>query len=355
MRGKDGIMRRRSTFYVGLFLGLIAGSPRGLSYDALYAFGDSLTDTEREPAEPYFHYDGRWSNGRLWVEYLSVRLGFPYNADNNLAHSGAQTDDTLGQVMEFVPGTEVGRSLFVVWAGGNDFLQEYDRNWFNNASWDRQIAYSVGNLSNAVVALYSKGARFILVPNTVDVTEIPLLNWLPGLIRDYLRGKVEQFNRELAEALTAIQSAYQGLTLFQFDFYTGVKSFLGNASAYGFTKTRVDALSDVTLLDKSFDGPGADYVFWDPIHPTTKSHSLIADWFLAVVSPLSPQIAVAASGADLELEVGNLQPENTYVLQSSRDLSNWSDLKSLSAGASPLFTSIPNDTTRRFFRVKWRR
>src|SRR5438552_13163504 len=83
MRGKDGIMRRRSTFYIGLFLGLIAGSPRGLSYDALYAFGDSLTDTGREPAEPYFHYDGRWSNGRLWVEYLSVRLGFPYDADNN--------------------------------------------------------------------------------------------------------------------------------------------------------------------------------------------------------------------------------------------------------------------------------
>ena len=160
----------RGLLFSGLAFGLgihwLAGAP---PYDALYAFGDSLTDTGREPAEAFLHYDGRWSNGPLWVEYLSVRLGFPYNPSNNFAHSGAQTDDTFGQVADFVPAN-IDQSLFVVWAGGNDFLQEYDRYWFNDAGWDRQIAYSVGNLSNAVIALYSKGARFILVPNTVDVT-----------------------------------------------------------------------------------------------------------------------------------------------------------------------------------------
>src|SRR5256886_17172758 len=107
----------RRLLFSGLAFGLVirwlAAAP---PYDALYAFGDSLTDTGREPAEPYFHYDGRWSNGPLWVEYLSTRLGFPYNPDNNLAHSGAQTDDTLGQVMDFVPTADVEGSLFVVWA-----------------------------------------------------------------------------------------------------------------------------------------------------------------------------------------------------------------------------------------------
>src|SRR5438876_3973839 len=183
----------RWNLYIRLVLGLTTGAPVALSYDALYAFGDSLTDTGREPAEPLLHYNGRWSNGPLWVEYLSVRLGFPYQPDNNLAHSGAQTDDTLGQVTNFVPATNIEKSLFIVWAGGNDFLQEYDKHWFDDASWDGQVAYSVGSLSNAVVALHLKGARFILVPNTVDVTETPLLNRLPDLIRDYLRDKVEQF------------------------------------------------------------------------------------------------------------------------------------------------------------------
>ena len=75
MRWKGGIMRRK--FYMGLVLGLTTGVPLARAYDALYAFGDSLTDTGREPAEPYFHYHGRWSNGPLWVEYLSDRLGQP--------------------------------------------------------------------------------------------------------------------------------------------------------------------------------------------------------------------------------------------------------------------------------------
>jgi len=288
------------------------------------------------------------------VEYLSTRLGFPYNPDNNLAQSGAQTDDTFGQVRDFIPTTDVHGSLFVVWAGGNDFLQEYDKNWFSDANWDRQVAYSVGNLSNAVVTLYSKGARFILVPNTVDVTDIPLLNWLPGFIADYLRDKVEQFNRELAEALAAIHSDYPALTLFQFDFYRGVKSFLANASAYGFTETDIDALSDITLLDKSFDGPGADYVFWDPIHPTTKSHGVIADWYSATVSPMSPQIAIVNAGTTVQMMLDRLDPGKTYVLQSSNDLSNWSEVKSFSSRTSRLVTSFTNQLPRSFFRIQCR-
>ena len=92
------------------------------AFDAIVAFGDSLTDTGNEPAEPYLHYQGRWSNGPLWIEYLSVTLGFPYNASNNLAHSGAQTDDTYTQVNIYTPTNDISHTLFVVWAGGNDFL-----------------------------------------------------------------------------------------------------------------------------------------------------------------------------------------------------------------------------------------
>ena len=96
------------------------------AYDALYAFGDSLTDTGREPAEPVLHYNGRWSNGPLWVEYLSERLGFAYNPSNNYA--AAQCDDTFGQVNDLRPRT-MSSNRSSSWAGGNDFLQEYDSLW----------------------------------------------------------------------------------------------------------------------------------------------------------------------------------------------------------------------------------
>jgi phospholipase/lecithinase/hemolysin len=337
---------------MGLLLGLAAASALAWSYDALYAFGDSLTDTGREPSEPLFHFDGRWSNGPLWVEYLSTRLGFSYNPTNNLAHSGAQTDDTLGQVTQFVPTTPVDQSLFVVWAGGNDFLQEYDKYWFDDAGWDGQIAYSVGSLSNAVVTLYGKGARFILVPNTVDVTDIPLLNRLPGFIRDYLRSKVEQFNRELFVGLDRIQLAYPALNLYRIDVFAMVKDFLGHASDLGFTKTHVDALGDVTLLDKRFDGPGAKYVFWDPIHPTSKSHGVVAEWFQSVVAPLSPNIDLSPARGGFDLTLKSLNPGFNYVLQYSSNLARWSDLKSFTSLTSQVLTGLNNELPQLFFRVQ---
>ena len=76
----------------------------------------------------------------------------------------------------------------------------------------------MGNLSNAVVTLYAKGARAVLAPNTVDVTEIPTINYLPSILRGYLRGKVLQFNIELALALDRIQTTLPQPRLYRVDF-----------------------------------------------------------------------------------------------------------------------------------------
>ncbi len=257
------------------------------AFDAIIAFGDSLTDTGNEPAEPYFHYQGRWSNGPLWIEHLSETLGFPYNASNNFAHSGAQTDDTYRYVTNWVPSSDLSNTLFVVWAGGNDFLQEYKTYWFDDAGWAQFTTYSANNLSNAVVNLHSKGAKFVLVPNTVDVTTIPLLNKLPGFLRSYLQSKVKMFNNKLSRSLTALQATYPDMTIYKCDMYGGEKKLLKTYKANGFTKRSIDALSDPTLFDKRFNGPGANYVFWDPIHPTSKAHGYIANLFYVAIG--SPQ------------------------------------------------------------------
>lgn len=256
------------------------------AFDAIVAFGDSLTDTGNVPAEPYLHYQGRWSNGPLWIEYLSQQLGFPYNPSNNFAHSGGTTGGACGETARYVPAGDVSNTLFVVWAGGNDFLQQYQNNWFNESAWIQLTTDGANNLSNAVVNLQAKGARYILVPNTVDLTTIPLLNKLPGFLRSYLQSKVKMFNNKLSRALTALQATYPNVTIYRCDMYSDEKAMLKNFKSYGFTKKNIDALSDPHLLDKSFNGPGANYVFWDPIHPTSKSHGIIANYFyVAIGSP----------------------------------------------------------------------
>jgi phospholipase/lecithinase/hemolysin len=270
--------------FLAVLLLAICGFIRSASaFDAIVAFGDSLTDTGNTPAEPVLHYQGRWSNGPLWIEQLSVRLGFPYNPTNNFAHSGGTTGGAHGEASRYVPSGDIHNTLFVVWAGGNDFIQQYQKSWFDDTAWTRLTTDSVNNLSNAVVSLQSKGARYILVPNTVDLTTIPLLNRLPGFIKTYLQSKVKMFNNKLSKAIVSLQATYPDVTIYPCDIYTGEKTILKNYKAYGFKKRDIDALADIKLKDKSFDGPGSKYVFWDPIHPTSKAHGIIADWFYAAI------------------------------------------------------------------------
>ena len=218
------------------------------AYDALYAFGDSLTDTGREPAEPVLHYNGRWSMARCGWSICPNGWASP-TIPPTTTLSGAQCDDTFGQVNDLRPRTMSSNRS----SSCGRAAMTSSRNTIHSGSttgWTAQIAYSVGNLSNAVVTLYAKGARAVLVPNTVDVTEIPTINYLPSILRGYLRGKVLQFNIELALALDRIQTTLPQLRLYRVDFYAKVNGILSHASRYGFTETEIDALADVTLLDK---------------------------------------------------------------------------------------------------------
>jgi hypothetical protein len=77
----------------------------------LYVFGDLLSDTGNLfratseatgagfPPSPFF--EGRYSNGPLWVESLALELGVPYNFSTNFALIGAPTGlDNVGNPFE---------------------------------------------------------------------------------------------------------------------------------------------------------------------------------------------------------------------------------------------------------------
>ena len=340
-----------------IFNGLAFFGTAAPAYDAVYVFGDSLTDTGREGPEPpldVLYFNHRYSNGPLWVEHLTERLGLIYNASNNYATSGAQTDDTLGQVTNFQASASVAASLFAVWAGGNDFLQEYDKYWFNDAGWDALVASSVGNLSNAVVFLIDHGARSILVPTTVDVTRIPTIHLLPlpSLALDYLREKVNLFNARLSDAIDRIRVAHPEVRLWKADMYNRLEAILGTSTLYGFTETEIGAIDDPVLLDKSFGGPGRNYLFWDPIHPTTKMHALVADFFLLHVAPLSPRLSLSSSANRTDLLVTNLHLGKRYLLQQSTNLIDWSALRQVTVFGAPSWRGpVTNDAPRRFYRL----
>ena len=245
-------------------------------------------------AQPPNYYPGHFSNGPLWIEYLSQQLGFAYNQANNFAVGGSKTADVYQMASQFVPARDVSKALFVVWAGGNDILVEIP-NGYNELNWNSQILSSVSNLSNTVVTLHARGAHNIMVPDTADITRFPLMVGTPAVQAAYIRSKIQLFNQKLAVTISSLQARFPDSKIFGCDIYSGMNLVLSHPSTYGFTKTNVAALGDTQLPNKLFGGPGANYVFWDQVHPTTKMHSLFAAAFGVSITPLLSAVSPAAA------------------------------------------------------------
>src|SRR5260370_42357201 len=148
-------MRRTTTtppIFTAILLALILTATTGHSFTALFVFGDSLSDTGRNPAPGSSYFNGRYSNGPLWVEYLSAQLGLPYNASNNFAVSGSTTSALASQIAGLAPSTNLHAALFTVWSAGNDFQQNVSLG-VNDAGWSNVVATAVLNLTNAIDTL----------------------------------------------------------------------------------------------------------------------------------------------------------------------------------------------------------
>ena len=148
-------------FMVALTLSTQGSTP----INHLYVFGDSLSDTGTVfratggmyPPQPTY-YQGRYSNGRVWVEYLGDRLSLSSTQVNNFACGGATTSSDRNSL---VPGllTQVksftqthakadSKALYVLWVGANDYLQGVS-----------STSGPIENITQAIASLNQVGAK----------------------------------------------------------------------------------------------------------------------------------------------------------------------------------------------------
>ncbi|MGD0961628.1 MAG: SGNH/GDSL hydrolase family protein [Methylomonas sp.] len=281
-------------------------SAQASAYDAVYAFGDSLSDNGAlHPTNPPSPYDnGRLSNGPVTVEYLANEVAGGNLIDYavagaetgllNPALAGTQYADTgvLSQVDGYqaaVAGADPN-ALYFIWAGANDLLDALSGNPANpQAALQSAIQTAIGNIVTEVDILESMGARHILVPNLSDLGLTPQIAALGGADVAIANQATESFDYALSVALPA--------NVIQFDTYGLVNAIVNDPSAYGF--------SDVT--DACYNGvnpactnPDA-YLFWDTLHPTTAADQLMAEAAqFAVAEVPEPEIAwLMLSGAGL--------------------------------------------------------
>lgn len=351
----------KSRFYCGrilvrLTIALLISSTTGtaFSFSGLYVYGDSLSDTGKIAASAPDYFNGRWSNGSVWVEYLSVKLGLPYNAANNYAYAGTTTSYLAAEVAITPTSTNLSSALCAVWSGGNDFLNHLSEGVYDDAGWNTVITSAVGNITNAIGALYAKGARSVLVCNLPDFSKIPtVLNNYSSSYGAYVSTKVVNFNSALSNALNAVTQSKPNLSLHRDDVYSRYAIILSAPASYGFTVSTIGALDDPALLDFSFTGPGQNYVFWDAIHPTTKTHGLIANWAFDLLPSTPPWIVCSRSGANLNLFLQNLSPGLNYTVQSSSNLLNWTEYQAFIAiNTNATIVANLGPASRIFYRLK---
>lgn len=278
-----------------LVAGLAAVSTSASAFDKIWVFGDSLSDTGNvfaatggaNPAAPY--WQGRYSNGPVYVEALGAYLNRPVKASllggTNFAYGGAQlnTGSALSSVGTPNIGTQIGQfqlggntfganDLVVVWGGGNDFL--------NGATNPAQVA---GYARTHLDTLYGLGARKFLVPN------LPLLGYTPGYVGTAGEGLANLasvvFNQELKNQLDSFRAAKTGEAVYELDVALLGEIVRTNPANYG--------LTNVTQAYLSAGGNPDQFMFWDNVHPTKQVHSVLGQGAIAAVPEPATMLALA--------------------------------------------------------------
>ena len=263
-------------------------------FDNLFVFGDSLSDNGNAfaatggaiPASPPY-FNGRASNGPVWVETLSANLE-PFSVRNQ-AFFGALSG-TLNQVNIVVPEaptlpglqgqidnlvvpaiqpSPLVSSLHVILAGANDYTSGVETN----------PAVVVNNLTTAVNKLANLGARNFLIANLPDLGNTPGARESAVEVQQGLTQLSNAHNAALASAIAGLEQN-PNINIIDLDVRTFVDSAIANPSQFGFTNVTDN------FLESGATNP-SEYLFWDRSHPTNPGHNQIADVALKEITNIS--------------------------------------------------------------------
>lgn len=272
------------------------------SYSTIIAFGDSLTDngnTYKKSLDVLPNdntwYKGRFSNYKVWVEYLCQ-----YSKDKNCklldyAYGGAYSLDGyqkveindktiyklitnyLQQVENFVGDKKQyypDHTLYVMDIGSNDIMELKNKKL--------QIAK---NINKAIEILISeKNAKHILVLNLPDFSKAPRYFNASNSKREEMHKKIIETNANIEKVVSKYKQ--QGIDIKVVDFYSLLNKLIENKK-YISDKSCLDIPLKTDKLDYLLDydqTPNCHeninkYIFFDNLHPTNSIHKKIA--FLA--------------------------------------------------------------------------
>ncbi len=258
-----------------------SGVARGGDITGIVSFGDSLSDTGNvytatggaQPAPPEY-YQGRYSNGIIWNEYLAKDLGVAAptasllggtdyawgGAETGLTGLSSQGTPNIGtQITTYLSAnTPTASQLFTIWGGANDF----------GHGGQTDPTSPVANIGTEISWLAKAGAQQFMVANLPLLGEIPYsIQNLPMAQRQGLDYLSVKFDTLLQSEVTQLQQSL-GVQIHLLDILGLFNSVIADPSQYGLTNVTQSAYENGVLS-------GQGYLFWDENHPTTQIDSII--------------------------------------------------------------------------------
>lgn len=308
------------------------------SFNKIVVFGDSLSDngnffTQTEgtfPPAPY--YQGRFSNGPVWVEILANQLKLDVSNKTQFtdyAFALAWAADTMDggsgglvslsweitKYLEEDPmhGENTKDTLFVFWIGNNDYLK--DRSSEN----DHTIVSNAINFTQlGLHRLMNDGAKHFLILNLPDLGKTPAAKQIGDEFATHLTQLSAMHNHMLSQLIAEEKAAHPDVQFIEFDLSAYFNDLLNHPEKYNIynvskpcyphglggsnnifnkmTTFKINgknielqnnaALANMRRLtsndnaqpDYTCGNAAAYFLFWDYVHPTARAHELIAEF-----------------------------------------------------------------------------
>ncbi|MDD3265715.1 MAG: SGNH/GDSL hydrolase family protein [Burkholderiales bacterium] len=259
--------------------------------DKIISFGDSLSDINNMynmtnwllPNNKSW-FQGRFSNGYTWVEYLSQLMDIPlYN--RAIGGSAGNTQKVIIQGLteqvnlwiDYLPDAKnynPQKTLATILVGGNDFI-----------TYNRSVTDLINDVDQSISNLAKHNVGHILILNLPDITKAPIFS-ISDKNKSAVYDKVIEYNKQLSQLITRLKTKYPNTEFKLFDTKLMLEDIIKDAKKYGFKNVsdsclEIDSASVLQYIaPQSFrekcNNP-SEFIFWDAMHITTKAHSVMAN------------------------------------------------------------------------------
>ena len=279
-----------------------ASTSIGDIYSSFWVFGDSLSDPGNlsaatggaQPGPAY--YEGRFSSGPVWAEYVAAE----FTISGNFAFGGAEALDDPAQLVPSL-GDQVGlfaatidpallgdNDLAAIWSGANDLLGTIG----TGDLWaSMTVAFEAATMiADQIQVLSSLGIDEFLVFNLPDLGLSPLYQLAQPHLAAEASLITQVFNLVLDFRLDQLRAT--GLSIIEIDIFTLFNEMLADPVSFGVTETLFPCLLGTSICDDP-----ETRAFYDLVHPSGTIHAAIAEEVISAATiPLPASLAFLMMG-----------------------------------------------------------